>query len=340
MPTMKDVAREAGVSVTTVSATLNKTAPVSAETRRRVEAAIRRVGYQPNPIARHLRSGQSTTVGLVIPDISLAYFAHLAKNIHRALSEHGFRLYLSSNDGDPDTEIEDIRSFVNDRVAGLMIAPTSLDSGIGERLREAITVPAVTVDRFVPELDLDVVADDNHYGASLVTHYLLRLGHRDIAFIAGRIGISVSDERLEGFLQTMKRTGVPVRDDLIATGDHTFDLAFRTIQRFMTADNPPTAIASINAAQTRGIMMALKSLNLKVPDDVSVISFDGFHGSEGWVPAITSLHQDVAGISREAAAILIRRIANGNASEPKSVVRLPPTLVVGESCRQVGEALT
>lgn len=339
MATMKDVARAAGVSVTTVSATINETAPVSAETRRRVTDAIKAVGYAPDPVARHLRSGQSTTVGLVIPDISTPYFAHLAKALHHALSEHGYRLFLSSNGGDPDAEIADIESFVAHRVAGLMVAPTSLGTDIGERLNAAIRVPAVVIDRVVPHARFDVVADDNHLGAALITRYLLHLGHKDIGFLAGREGISSSDERLAGYLAAMAEASVPVRQDLIARRVHTHDLALAEAQRMMIMPNPPTALVTINNAQTKGVMTALKGMGMRAPREVSVISFDGFHASEGWDPAITSLQQDMTAISREATLILMRIMGGDATPGAPAIVRVPPTFAVRESCHSVGPPL-
>ncbi|MCB1568887.1 MAG: LacI family DNA-binding transcriptional regulator, partial [Xanthomonadales bacterium] len=209
MTTMKDVARAAGVSVTTVSATINETAPVSEALRQRVWEAVERTGYAPDPVARHLRSGRSTTVGLVIPDITTPYAAHLAKALHQALSERGYRLFLSSNDHDPETELKDIESFTAHRVAGLIVMPTSLGGDDARRLTAAIRVPAVLVDRVIAGAPFDTVADDNRLGAELLTRYALRLGHAAIAFFAGRPNVSPSDERIAAFLAALAEAGVP-----------------------------------------------------------------------------------------------------------------------------------
>lgn len=340
MATIRDVAREAGVSVTTVSAAINGTAPVSEKARARVWSAVEAVGYSPNRAAQNLRSGRSTTIGLVIPDISTPYFAHLAKALHQALSPRGYQLFLSSNNDDPDTEIRDIETFTAHRVAGLLAAPTSQRPDDSQRLAEAIRVPAVFLDRVVPGAPFATVADDNQLGAQLIARYLLHLGHRDIAFLAGRSNISPSDERLAGFVETMTAAGVTPRDDLVLRGVHTYDLALQAVQQLMLQPNPPSALVSINNAQTSGIMAALKHMGLRAPKDVSVITFDGLHGSEGWDPVLTAISQDIGALSRVAAGLLLAQI-DGTAMDDAvgKIVRIAPILEIGDSCRRAGPPL-
>ena len=332
MPTIKDVARIANVSITTVSATLNGTAPVSEELQKRVWAAVEEAGYHPDPVARNLRKGVSTTIGLIVPDIATPWAAHIAKAMQAALSARGYNMLFASNEDDPERELREIELFSSHRVAGLVIAATSHGDNYAERLSDAIRTPAVLVDRIIPGSRFDAVADDNHLGAQLITRYLLKLGHRDISFLAGRPGISPSDERLEGFLATMAEAGVSVREDLVRRPVYKYDHAFTAVQQLMTLPSPPTAIACINIAQLLGTMAGLKNMGLRVPEDVSVASFDGFHPAEGWKPSITSLTQDVAAITANAAELLLARISGENAGPPR-IVRVPPRLQVRESCR-------
>lgn len=330
MPTIRDVARIANVSITTVSATLNGTAPVSEELRARVWAAVEAAGYHPDPVARNLRRGVSDTVGLIVPDIATPWAAHLAKAMQSALSGRGYNMLFASNEDDPEREFREIELFSAHRVAGLIVAPTSHGPDYAVRLAAAIRTPAVLVDRVIPGSRFDAVADDNHLGAQLVTRHLLTLGHRDVAFLVGRPGISPSDERFDGFCQTMAAAGVSVRDDLVRRSCYKFDHAFTAVQQLMNIGAPPTAIACINIAQLLGTMAGLKNIGLSVPHDVSVISFDGFHPAEGWAPSITSLHQDIATISARASERLLARIAGDDAAP--EVIRIPPRLQIRESC--------
>lgn len=334
MSTIRDVARIAKVSITTVSATLNGTAPVSEELQKRVWAAVEEAGYYPDPVARNLRKGSSTTVGLIVPDIATPWAAHMAKAMQAAFSGHGYNMLLASNEDDAERELREIEVFTAHRVAGLIIAPISHGENYAERLLQTIRTPAVMVDRVIPGTRFDTVADDNRLGAQLITRYLLTLGHRDIAFLAGRVGISPSDERLLGFRETMAAAGLSLREDLVRLSMYRYEHAFSAVQQLMTLDSPPTAIACINIAQLLGTMAGLKNMGLRVPQDVSVISFDGFHPAEGWSPSITALHQDVKSISEKAAELLMARISGEENGEPK-LVRVPPRLQVRESCRNV-----
>ena len=331
MATIRDVARIANVSITTVSATLNGTAPVSEELRARVWAAVVEAGYHPDPVARNLRKGVSNTIGLIVPDIATPWAAHLAKAMQSALSGRGYNMLFASNEDDPEREFREIELFSAHRVAGLIVAPTSHGPDYPARLAATIRTPAVLVDRVMPNSRFDAVVDDNHLGAQLVTRHLLTLGHRDIAFLVGRPGISPSDERFKGFCLTMAAAGASVREELVRRSCYKFDHAFTAVQQLMNLPRPPTAIACINIAQLLGTMAGLKNIGLSVPRDVSVISFDGFHPAEGWAPSITSLHQDIATISARASELLMARISGG-ADDPQTF-RIPARLQIRESCR-------
>lgn len=335
MATIKDVARQAGVSITTVSATLNDTAPVSQALRERVWAAVEAVGYQPDPVARHLRSGKSMTVGLVVPDISTPWAARLAKVMHQAFSRRGYTMFFASNDDDPEAELKDIEAFGAHRVAGLVIAATSRGENYAARLQKAVRCPAVLIDRVIAGAPFDTVTDDNRLGAELLTRYLLKLGHRKIALLAGRPGISSSDERVEGFLATMAQAGLSVADHHLLRSIYQREQAFSAVQQLMSDGSPPTALLTINVAQTHGAMTGLKNMGLRPPADISLASFDGFHDSEGWYPAITSLMQDVEAASARASERLLGRIEGDEKAGQPVIERIPPRLVVRESCRQI-----
>jgi LacI family transcriptional regulator len=331
MATIRDVARQAGVSTTTVSATLNGSAPVSEALRKRVWDAVKAAGYQPDPVARHLRLGRSTAIGLIVPDISKPYAAHLAKSMQTALARLGYGMFFSSNDDDPVRELQDIGLFTSHRVAGLIIMATSLGEGYAERLTRTISTPTVLVDRVVAHTPFDTVADDNVRGAHLLFRYLVELGHRDIAILAGRASISSSEERVQGCLAAAAEAGISIPEAFIRYPVHMMEQAQQATLALMTQPRPPTAIMSINVAQTRGIMVALKQLGLSVPGDVSVVSFDGFHFSEGWTPAITSLTQDMDVISAKAAEFLLQTIDGAREQAEPRLLRVPMALQVRES---------
>ncbi len=338
MATIKDVAKAAGVSVTTVSATINDSAPVSASLRARVNAAIAAVGYVPNPVARNLRLGRSRQVGLIVPDISAPYAAGLARSMQMALSDKGYAMFLASNGGDPARELADIARMNDHQAAGLVMVPAGLGARYAVRLAETIECPSVIIDRVIEGAPFDCVADDNALGARLIARHLLQLGHRDIAVIAGRTGDSVSDERLEGLRAPLSDAERPILEALICRDHPREDQALRATQDLMSRREPPTAIVTIDTVQTRGVLQGLKSMGLKAPDDVSLISFDGLHFSAGFDPEITSLDQDIPAIAEAAAEMLIGRLEAGAAGreKPPRLLRLPSRLIVRASCRRPG----
>ncbi|WP_319517404.1 LacI family DNA-binding transcriptional regulator [uncultured Martelella sp.] len=338
MATIKDVAKAAGVSVTTVSATINDSAPVSTTLRARVNAAIAAVGYVPNPVARNLRSGRSRQIGLLVPDIAAPYAAGIARSVQQVFSDKGYSMFFASNGDDPVRELADIARMNDHQVAGLVLLPTCRGANYARNILSAIKCPTVTVDRVVAGAPFDCVVDDNALGARLIAHHLLQLGHRNIAVIAGRTGISVSDERLAGIRTAMAEAGYPVSDDCIYANHEREDQAFRAAQDLMSRQKRPTAIVTVDTAQTRGILLGLRSMGLKAPDDVSLISFDGLHHSAGFDPEITSLDQDIPAIAEAAADMLVERLETEDTAirtGPPSHRRLPVRLIVRSSCRSV-----
>ncbi len=341
MATIRDVARAAGVSVTTVSAAINESAPVSAALKARVMEAIRLVGYTPNPVARNLRLGHSNLIGLSVPDIASPYAASIAKSLQIALSDKGYSMFFASNGDNYARELADVARMVEHQVAGLAVLPTCLGPDYTENLVARINCPSVFMDRIVPGAPYDCVADDNHLGARLIVTHLLQLGHRAIAMIAGRIGISSSDERLQGVSNALAQAGHPLAPEFTRTHHQTEEHGFRAVQDLMARSNRPSAIITINAAQTRGAVKALRSMQFACPRDVSLISFDGFHFSSGFEPEITSLEQDIAGIGEATSAMLVERLARARNPQagadeiPPRLLRLAPKLIVRSSCRAV-----
>ncbi|TYC60669.1 LacI family transcriptional regulator [Rhodobacterales bacterium] len=331
MATIRDVARLANVSPTTVSATLTGSAPVSEELKKRVWEAVEKAKYRPDPFARNLRKGISTTIGFVAPDIAAPWVSHLAKAVQRSIAERGYNMLLASNEDDPDRELEDIALMINHRVAGLIIAPTSLGDGYAEKFASAISCPAVLVDRIVAPDRFDVVADDNELGGTLIAEYLVRLGHSRAAMLVGRPGISASFERFDAVEAAFAKAGRPLDERFICHSVHTQDLAYSEVQRLMTQPERPTVIICISNPQVQGTMAGLKNMGLRVPDDVSVISFDGFNPTEGWYPSITCLVQDTDTLSNRAVDRLLARIDDKSELD-REVMRIRPRLRIGDSC--------
>jgi len=336
MTTIKDVARRAGVSPTTVSATFSGSAPVSEALKARVRAAAEDMNYRPDLLARTLRRGTTTTIGFVVPDVAMPWASHLAKAVQRALADRGYTMLLASSDDDPDREFHDILAMTDNRVAGLIVAPTSHGPHYAERLCQAVRCPTVLVDRIVAPERFDAVVDDSALCGLLVANYLHRLGHRRIGFLAGRSGISASDERLAGLRDALGALGCPLDPMIVRHGIHTVEGAYAAVQDLLSRPEPPTAIVCLTNPSVRGAMAGIANMGLRVPDDVSLASFDGYNPPEGWTPQITCLKPDARKIGEQAVELLLGRIASGGGGQPRTV-RVTPRLFVGTSCRNLAE---
>lgn len=330
MATIRDVAKLAGVSPTTVSATLSGKAPVSAELKKRVWEAVEKANYRPDPLAQNLRRGTTTTVGFIAPDIATPWASHLARAVQKSLSDRGYNMLLASNEDDPDREMRDIALMIDHRVAGLIIAPTSLGDDYAKRFTAAVSCPAVLVDRCVAPETFDIVADDNILGGTMIADYLTRLGHRRIGFLVGRPGISASYERFDAVCAALERLGQPLDPAYCRHGIHTVEGAYMSAQELMSGLHRPTALICISNPQVQGAMAGLVNMGLRVPEDVSLVSFDGFNPPEGWSPTITCLVQDTQSLSDSAVEMLLARIADE--TRPPEERRVRPRLRVGTSC--------
>ena len=334
MATIRDVAKLAGVSPTTVSATLSGKAPVSEALQKRVWDAVKEANYRPDPLAQNLRRGSTMTVGFICPDIAAPWASHLGKAMQNALRERGYNMLLASNNDDPEQEFRDIALMTDHRVAGLIVAPTSHGQNYAQRLVDAVSCPAVMVDRCVAPDRFDIVADDNVLGGTLLADYLVRQGHQEIGFLVGRASISASSERFDAVSARLAALGHPLNPAFCRHDVHTVEGAYSAVQDLMSAPARPSAIMCISNLQLQGAMSGLFNMGLLVPDDVSVVSFDGFTPPEGWSPIITCLLQDTQTVCDRVVELLLDRMEQPETRETRQV-RIQPKLRVGTSCKRI-----
>jgi len=334
MATIKDVARVAGVAVSTVSATLNESAPVSAEVRKRVWAAIAEVDYAPDAVARSLRKGTTRLVGLVVSDIANPFFAAATRVIETACNASGYGLVLYNTDEDEAREAEVLRLTRIQRVAGLILAPAGSGDAYAASLRKLLSVPTVTIDRRVDQLALDSVSLDNRRAARLAVDYLLRIGHRRIAVIAGREGVTTGEERLAGYRDAHEAAGIPVDETLVRFGNFRQEDAYETVRRMMEGETRPTAFFALNNLMTIGTMRGLTDIGFVCPDHVSVAGVDDFDWATAFRPRLTTIAQPVEEMGRKAVDLLMGRIGGEAPARGRAEV-FEPRLCVRESCAPI-----
>ena len=336
MATIRDVARRAGVAISTVSAVINRSAPTSAAVIERVERAIAETGYMPHKAAQALRSGQSRLVGLVVPDITNPHFSTVARVIERVCMAAGYMTFVYNTGEDSEHEMQILRMMRMQRVSGLVLIPTRSDAEHGARLMAEINVPTVLLDSHVDGVPFDSVTLDNEKAAELAMRHLVELGHRRIAVVSGRKGVSTAEERLAGCRRVLAEAGLPIDDGIIACGNFSQDEAFEITQRLMSAEDRPTAIFSLSNLMTIGVLRALGAMRLSSPEDVSTIGIDDFEWAEIMSPQISAVAQPIVEMAEHAIRMLLEEIERKTKPAARRAV-FPPRLVLRSSSRALAE---
>ncbi len=304
--TMRDVARLAGVSIATVSAVLTGKKPVSAERRRRIEESMRALDYHPDHVARSLKMGSTNVVGMVIPDVTNPFFTELMQGAEEEARRCGMSVMLSNTDGDAAIEHRQLNTLLAHRVDGILLS--CADSFTPWERLERRKVPFVFFDRLPVGFKGAAVALDNRAAASEATSYLIGLGHRRIAIIAGSQKVSPGIARLEGFREAMEGAHLPVRTQYVRYGDFSIDGGYRSALELIALPSPPTAIFSCNNKMTLGLMRAMAEQKVPCPDAISVIGFDDFEWSANFSPRLTTMGQPTRAMGRKAMEMLLDQI--------------------------------
>ena len=327
-PTMSDVARHAGVSVSTVSHVLNKTRPVADATVRAVLDAVAHVGYVPDAVARALSDSGYGTIGLAMSALSNPYFSNVVHGIDRHASAAGYSLLLADTHDEHDTEIKAVSELLRRRVSAILLAPSG-DGSTAIHYARQVAIPIVVIDRFVPA-QVDQIAVDNVEPTAALVEHLASVGHTRIAMITGRRGLATTSERLTGYRAGLTRTGLRPDSSLEADGDSTEDGAAQAVRRLLDLRRPPTALVTGNNRMTIGSMRALRDAGLGVPHDMALVSFDDFEWADLFQPRLTAIAQPALSIGEQAVAMALSRIRDPQL--PPRKVTINPTFAHRESC--------
>jgi DNA-binding LacI/PurR family transcriptional regulator len=331
MATIRDVARRAGVAISTVSAVINRSAPASEVVIARVEKAIAEIGYMPHGAAQTLRSGQSRIVGLIVPDITNPHFSTVARVTETVCMAAGYMTFVYNTGEDSDHEMQILKMMRMQRVAGLILISTRSDAEHGARLMAEINVPTVLFGSSVQDVPFDTVALDNVRAGQLAVSYLVGLGHRRIAIISGRKGVSTGEERLDGCRVALVEHGLSLDDKLIMTGNFDQEQAFENTRRIMSGEDKPSAIFALSNMMTIGIMRALITMNIASPRDVSIIGIDDFEWPEIMNPQPCAVAQPLVEMTEVAIGMLLDQIETGKNPTGRRLT-FEPKLIERASC--------
>ncbi|MDN3919370.1 LacI family DNA-binding transcriptional regulator [Roseateles violae] len=332
--TLVDVAKKAGVALVTTSRALNGTGFVSDETRNKVVAAAKALGYSPNLTAKILKGGRTNLLGLVVSNLHSAPIIEVIAAVSLAVKQAGLDLIIYNASTELGvTKQQDIHRVLGSLCEGILLAlPTAQEGQLAEF--ESSKVPVVLLNYWRNQTGLPTVRADNYHGARAAVEHLIGLGHNRIAFITGSSYTGQSHERQRGYQDALKQAGIRPVKGLIVQGDFSQSSGFNAAQQLMALPKPPTAIFAANDSMSFGVMDALKERGLQIPGHVSVIGFDDIPASNHVYPRLSTVRQPLAEISTQAVRLIMRRI-RPEAAQPvadDSLIELPSALVIRDSC--------
>ncbi|MBE7202870.1 MAG: LacI family DNA-binding transcriptional regulator [Parafilimonas terrae] len=330
MATMKDVAGAAGVSIATVSATLSGAAYVSPELKARVNAAIDRLGYQPNRMASSLKRGRTSLIGLVVSDITNPFFTELVHCIQSGAQEAGYSVLLGVSGHDAERERELLRLMRAQQAAATIFCPAGSADDYGPERLQAGPMKLVAADNISPDMGCDAVGLDNRKAARLAAEHILSFGHTRIGMVAGSAHQHVGQERLAGFRSALQAAGVGFEPERVEAGSFRIEEAQRACKVLLARPSPPTALFVANNLMLIGVMQALAEAGLRVPEDISVASIDDFPWAAAFQPALTVVRQPIEAMAAAALGLLLKRLEEPDA--PPAERTFEPELVVRRSC--------
>ena len=329
--TIKDIAKLAGVSYATVSRALNDHPEVNMKTKERILEIAKENGYSPNEIARGLVKQSTNTLGLLVPDISNPYFPEVAKGVEEKAISRDYHVFLCNTDWDSQKEIDYIKTLKDKRVAGIIIAPTSVETYA--KVKELnLDIPIVYIGSKSPEKEINYVVIDNEKASFMATEYLIELGFTDIAYLGGSENTVTNKERLAGYKKALTKHSLDRAVYIMKSSSFRRESGYKAVVESIQKERIPQALICANDIVALGAIEALENNGYNVPEDVSVIGFDDIAYASLHKINLTTVAQPKYEIGALAAEIALEKINDGG-SDGKKVI-LEPTLIKRGTCRQ------
>lgn len=323
---MKDVARLAGVSTSTVSHVINKDRFVSEAITEKVNAAIKSLNYAPSALARSLKLNQTRTIGMLITASTNPFYSELVRGVERSCFERGYSLVLCNTEGDEQRMNSNLETLMQKRVDGLLLLCTETHQPSQEIMQRYPSIPTVMMDWAPFDGDSDLIQDNSLLGGDMATQYLIEKGYTRIACIAGPLDKTPARLRLEGYQAAMQRSGLPLHEEYVITSDFEFGGGLTAMQALLGLAEPPQAVFVSNDAMAVGVYLALYQAGLSVPQDMAVVGYDDIELAGFMTPPLTTIHQPKDELGELAIDVLIHRMAQPGQKQQR--VQLTPELVV------------
>jgi DNA-binding LacI/PurR family transcriptional regulator len=327
MVSIKDIARAAQVSHSTVSRALRNSPLVNADTRELIRKIAEEQGYTVSAVARSLVTRRTNTIGVVVTSIANPFVGEVVGGIEEFALAHGYSVFLATSHADPTREMRAVRSFHEHRVDGILVNSSRVGALYLPLLSE-MRVPIVLINNQHPGEFIYSVTIDNLNAGREATRHLVDLGHQRIGYVGNQFGIQADTERFAGYRQVLEEAGLGFEPELVAHGDGGPEGGLRAMRRLLQLPEPPTAVFCYNDMEALGALRAARERDLKVPGDLSVVGLDDLYLSSYSDPPLTTVRQPKHEMGRLAAQILVDLLAGG---KPEVQVTIPGTLVVRES---------
>ncbi|WP_101842850.1 LacI family DNA-binding transcriptional regulator [Halobacillus sp. Marseille-P3879] len=334
MVTIKDVAKEANVSISTVSRVLNNSGYTSMEVKEKVNKAVEKLKFQKNMVATAMIKKQTATFGLIIPDIKNIFYGELTRAIEDHANQYGFNVILCNTDNDLDKEAEYLNFLIRKGVDGVIFStPEMNDRNIKEVMRSRSDLAFISLGSQVSDVQIDEVLVNNFEGGYEATKHLLDRGHRSIGYIGGQADSYASTERLKGYSQALEDQGLKVNKKFTRLGEFKIQSGYDKGKELLSLKDRPTAIFAGNDAIAVGVYKAARELHLSIPGDVSVIGFDDSQFAEIVFPTLTTIRTPIEDMAQKTVELAVQISRKGK--NFKETVTFQPTLIERESTSRV-----
>lgn len=331
MANLKDVAKEAGVSISTVSRVLNNRKYIDTITREKVEKVIKRLNYKPNRVAQRLRikDGQKKIIGLLIPDIQNPFYVDVIHGVEETAYASNYAVLIGNYDQNESKEKIYLNIMLSESIDGLIVAPAhEKDNEVIELVNSGL--PIVCVDRGLKDTDVDVILVDNRKGAFDAVEYLIKKGYKRIAYIGGLLQIPTTILRKEGYEDAFRKYGLPIEQELIRFGNSKFDSGKKITEELLKLPNPPEALFTGNNLITLGALETIHSMKLRIPEDIAIIGFDDMLWAISLNPPLSAVRQPGYDIGKQAANLLFQKIKEPDKIPAKTMFNAE--IIIRSSC--------
>ncbi|MGC9471618.1 MAG: LacI family DNA-binding transcriptional regulator [Bacteroidales bacterium] len=329
--TIKDIARELGVSPSTVSRALKDHPDISAETKKAVKELAEKYHYQPDAIALSLRSRQTRTIGVVIPEVVHHFFSSVISGIEDVAYHAGYQVMITQSNENYEREVRSIEALLNSRVDGILVSISKYTNHF-HHLKKVLEegVPLVFFDRACEEMEVDRVVVDDYFGAFRAVEHLIKMGCRRIAHFGSAQLLAIAQQRLHGYINALKEYDLKVDERLIIQCD-TLPQALKMTGEVLDLPDPPDAIFAINDLTAAGAMKVIKERGLRIPEDIAIVGFTNGQIAHLTDPPLTSVEQHGYDMGREAVRMLLDRLTRPEADYPPKIKILKTRLDIKAS---------